>query len=234
MPPAFSAPPPRPGLALLLGGLAATAATAQPAAEYQTWNAVMATAHLGQQTPSLAFWADLHVRRTAAGVQAIARPGVGVQLTPGVSLWGGYAWTPTFSDGDPAPVHEHRAWEQVLLQHETSFRLNLQSRTRLEQRFHQSGGEVGLRLRQFLRVSWRPSAEVPVGLLASDELFIGLNATSWGQPAGVDQNRLFVGPFFQLAPWARLEAGYLFVYLDRAADRFLHTFSVLAVLTPKF
>ncbi len=219
-------------LALLLGSLTTTAAFAQP--EYQTWNAAMATAHVGDDAPAVAFWADAHVRRTATGTVTIARPGVGVQLTSWLSLWGGYAWTGVFADGVVAPVNEHRAWEQVLLQYETTFRLNLQSRTRFEQRFHQGGEEPGHRLRQLVRISWRPSVEVPVGLLASNELFIGLNATAWGQPAGVDQNRLFAGPFFQLAPWARVEAGYMFVYLDRATDAFLHSVSVTAVFSPRF
>lgn len=219
------------GLALLLS-LSATAALAQP--EHQTWSAALATVHLGAEAPALAFWTDAHVRRTSTGVVAIARPGLGVQLTSWLSLWGGYAWIPVFTDGEVTPVHEHRAWEQVLLQYETPFRLNLQSRTRLEQRFHQNGSEPGLRLRQFVRVSWRPSASVPVGLLASNELFIGLNATAWGQPLGLDQNRFFAGPFFQLAPWARLEAGYLFAFVHRTQDTFLHTFSVLAVFSPRF
>lgn len=202
-------------------------------AEYQTWNAVMATLHVSKDTPSLAFWADVHVRRTSEGVVHLTRPGVGFQVTPWLSLWAGYAWTPTFLDGNPDVVNEHRAWEQVLLQYETSFRLNLQSRTRLEQRFHENGPEVGHRLRQFVRVSWRPSAEVPVGALVSDELFVAFNATPWGQPSGVDQNRFFVGPFFQLAPWARIEAGYMFVYLDRATDRFTHAVSATLVVSPK-
>lgn len=220
-------------LALLTTFIAATA-LAQAPAEYQTWNAVMATAHLGKDTPALAFWLDVHARRTADAVVFIGRPAVGVQVLPWLSLWGGYAWTPTFLDGNPDVVNEHRAWEQVFIQYETASRLNLQSRTRFEQRFHERGGEVGLRFRQFFRVSWRPSADVPIGMLASDEVFVGLNQTTWGQPLGFDQNRLFVGPFFQLAPWGRVEAGYMFTYLDRARDRFFHALSVTLVLSPKF
>lgn len=221
-------------LALISFVVASSAFAQAPAAEFQQWTAVMATPQLSRETPALSLWLDVHSRRGQDNTVVLLRPGVGVQVLPWLSLWGGYAWIPTFADGNPDIVNEHRAWEQVLLSYETSFRLNLQSRTRFEQRFHESGGEVGFRFRQFFRVSWRPSADVPVGALVSDELFIGLNSTAWGQPAGIDQNRLFVGPFFQLAPWARIEAGYLFVYLDRATDRVFHTFSVLAVFTPKF
>lgn len=194
----------------------------------------MSTVHLSKDTPALAFWADVQARRSGDGTVLIARPGVGVQVLPWLSLWAGYAWIPTFPDSTPDVVNEHRAWQQVFIQYETSFRLNFQSRTRVEQRFHERGGEVGLRGRQFFRLSWRPSAEVPVGGLVSDELFIGFNSTSWGQPAGIDQNRLFVGPFFQLSPWARIEAGYLLVYMDRSPDRLLHTFLAAVVISPKF
>lgn len=217
----------------LISVLVASSALAQTS-EFQVWNAVLATPQLSKETPALSLWLDVHARRGGENTVMIVRPGVGVQLLPWLSLWAGYAWIPTFPDGSDDVVNEHRAWQQVLLQTETSFRLNLQSRTRVEERFHERGGEVGVRLRQLFRVSWRPSADVPIGALVSDELFIGLNSTVWGQPAGIDQNRLFVGPFFQLTPWARIEAGYLFVYLDRATDRLLHTFSVLAVFNPKF
>lgn len=215
--------------------LCASPALAQaPIAEFQQWSAVMATAHFSKDTPALALWLDVQVRRGADNTAMMARPGIGLQALPWLSLWAGYAWVPTFPDGLAEVVHEHRVWEQVLLAYETSFRLNLQSRTRVEQRFHESGGAVGVRLRQLARVSWRPSAEVPVGGLVSDEVFIGLNSTAWGQPAGFDQNRLFVGPFFQLTPWARIEAGYLFVYLNRGVDRIFHTFLTQLVLYPKW
>lgn len=219
----------------LLSILAASTVFAQTAtSEFQLWNAVMATPQLGKDTPAFSLWFDGHARRGPDNTVLIVRPGVGVQVLPWLSVWGGYAWVPTMADGVDDVVNEHRAWQQVLLQTETSFRLNLQSRTRVEERFHERGGEVGVRLRQFFRVSWRPSVDVPIGALVSDELFIGLNSTVWGQPAGIDQNRLFVGPFFQLTPWARIEAGYLFVYLDRANDRLLHNVSVLAVFNPRF
>ncbi len=219
---------------VVLAALISSAAFAQTTSEFQLWNAAMTTVHLSKDTPTVAFWLDVHARRTSEGVVHITRPGVGVQLTPWLSVWAGYAWTPTFIDGNPDVINEHRFWQQVLLQYETSFRLNLQSRTRFEQRWHEAGPDVGFRFRQFFRVSWRPSADVPVGALVSDELFVGFNATTWGAPGGIDQNRLFIGPFFQLAPWARIEAGYLMVYLDRLNDRLIHAASVTVVFSPKF
>lgn len=60
-----------------------------------------------------------------------------------------------------------------------------------------------------------------------NEIFLGLGETDWGQPGGFDQNRLFVGPAFFLSSWARLEPGYLAVYIDRASgDLLAHAFSV--------
>ncbi len=114
----------------------------------------------------------------------------------------------------------------MIFQHGFDFGLSLQSRTRFEQRFHRSGGDVGFRLRQFVRANWRPSAKVPIGVAFWDEIFVGLNDTDWGAPSGIDQNRAFLGPFLQMTPWARLEAGYLFVYLDRASDLYAHVVAV--------
>lgn len=221
-------------LALITFIVASTSYAQAPVGEFQQWNAVMSTVHVGKDNPALAFWLDVQTRRTPDGVAQIVRPGVGYQATSWLSFWAGYAWIPTFTDGVADPIDEHRVWQQVFIQYETAFRLNLQARTRVEQRFHERGGEVGVRGRQFFRLSWRPSADVPVGGLISDELFIGFNATSWGQPAGIDQNRFFIGPFFQLTPWARIEAGYLMVYMDRTTDRLLHTFLAAAVITPRF
>jgi hypothetical protein len=189
---------------------------AQDRAEFQSWTAVMTTGTLLDTKPSPAVWLDTHARRGNAGSLLIVRPALGVEFADWISAWAGYAWIPVFADEDSNPVHEHRAWQQAILQHKIEG-WSLQSRTRFEQRFSEAGDDVGFRLREFVRASWQPDKETPVGAVLWDEIFVGLNETDWGAPQGFDQNRLFVGPFVQLAPWARLEVGYLFTYVDRAA-----------------
>lgn len=214
--------------------LSSTPAAAQDRDELQVWSALLGTFATQPAPPDLSFWLDVHGRRGDAGTVVLVRPGIGARIFDWLSVWAGYGWIPTYDDLTGGDVHEHRIWEQVILQHRfADFGVALQSRTRFEQRFHESGGDVGFRLRQFVRANWQPSPEVPIGIALWDELFVGLNDTDWGAPSGVDQNRLFIGPFLSMAPWARLEAGYLFVYLDRGTtDLYAHVLAVnLFVMT---
>lgn len=206
--------------------LPAGRAGAQDRDELQVWSALLGTVDTQSAPPDFSLWLDVHARRGAAGTVALVRPGAGVRVTDWLSVWAGYAWIPTSEDAADT-LHEHRIWQQVILQHRFDFGLALQSRTRFEQRFHEAGSDVGVRIRQFVRANWQPSPEVPIGIALWDELFVGLNDTDWGALSGIDQNRLFLGPFLQMAPWARLEAGYLFVYLDRgSSDLFAHVVAV--------
>ena len=194
--------------------------------EFHQWTALLSTGRLKQGPPGMTFWFDAHARRGDSNTVLILRPGVGAQLTPWLTLWAGYAWVPTFGDRSRGTTHEHRVWEQITLSHQTAG-WSFQSRTRLEQRVSDAGDDVGHRIREFVRVNWQPDANFPMGAAFWDEIFIGLNNTDWGAPKGFDQNRLFLGPFLNPLPWARLEMGYLFAYLDRGnADLAAHVLAV--------
>ena len=214
-------------LVYLALGIAPRRAAARTDDDFQVWSAMMTTASLRSATPAPALWLDVHGRRSDAGTVHILRPAIGLEVAPFLSFWTGYAWVPTFQDETDSMVNEHRLWNQWILQYQTEFRLALQSRTRIEYRWSEAGADVGLRLRQFARVGWQPAASVPLGAVVWDEVFVGLNRVDWGAPQGFDQNRLFAGPFLQAAPWARLEAGYLYVRIERP-DRNLNA-HVLAV-----
>ncbi len=214
-------------MCLFCSGFGATTARAQVPQTYQQWTALLSTATPSASTPGVALWLDVHARRGAGSTVGLFRPGVGVTLAPWVSLWAGYAWIPTFVDGPGDTVHEHRIWQQLVLRHRiAAWGISLQSRTRLEQRFSTAGDETGWRMRHFARVGWRPHPEHPLGLVLWDEVFVGLGTTDWGAPSGLDQNRLFLGPFLQMAPSARLEGGYLFVHLEREGARQAHVLAV--------
>lgn len=223
------------GFVLALGLAAPSGARGQDRQDAQVWAAVLATAATRPAPPNLSFWLDVHGRRGGAGTVALVRPGIGAELTPWLSVWAGYAWIPTFDDTSGSTAHEHRIWEQFILQHVfEDAGISLQSRTRFEQRFSGAGDDVALRLRQFVRANWRPHPDFPVGVAFWDELFVGLTQPDWGAPQGMDQNRAFLGPFLQMAPWARLEAGYLFVYLDRGtSDLYAHVLAINLFVFPR-
>jgi len=147
--------------------------------------------------------------------QSILRPGLGYALGEKTTLWLGYGWF--HSDPAATPAHdEHRIWQQLTW----DFGLGEQafgSRTRLEQRFLDTGDDVGWRFRQMLR--WTPPRDQAsgIGLRVWDELFFGLNDTDWGASAGFDQNRFFIGPGFTFGESNRFtfEVGYLHQYIRR-------------------
>ena len=91
-------------------------------------------------------------------------------------------------------------------------------RSRLEQRFLETGDDMGWRFRQLIRLQKECWSCPPVMLVAWDEAFIHLNTTDWGAETGFDQNRLFVGFGLKRDPeshW-RIEIGYLNQYIDRS------------------
>ena len=206
-----------------------TPALAQTDSEFQIWNAVLSTATLKRGSLEPAAWFDGHARKGGDSTVVIMRPGLGLRATPWLSLWAGYAWVPVFRAGERRD--EHRFWQQLIATHATDDEIKLQSRTRFELRFADSGDDTGLRIREFVRAGWMKKSWV-VQPVVWDELFVGLNDTDWGLSAGYDQNRLFVGVALPtVASWARFEAGYLFVHLNREVDQVIHALALNVFLT---
>ncbi len=212
---------------------ASSPARAQVREDFQAWLAFFGTAQVLHDTPSPSFWLDAHVRRGDAGTVHIMRPGVGASLAPWVSVWAGYAWVPVFNDATGGVAHEHRIWEQIIFQLRTDFGLSFQSRTRLEQRFSDQGSDVASRIRQFVRLEWQPSPDVPLGLVIWDEAFFGFYDTDWPTQTGFDQNRLYGAlAVHTLDGLLRVEAGYVFVYLERGmVDAVSHVLAINAFLS---
>ncbi|MCB9599261.1 MAG: DUF2490 domain-containing protein [Sandaracinus sp.] len=212
----------------------AAPAAAQPTTHGNAvWAGLIATQDLTPGTPGPSLWLDAHMRREESGTNVLVRPGVGFRVFPWLSLWAGYAWTPSFPDAPGAArVDEHRLWEQVIASHAFGPGLSLQSRTRFEHRFGENSDEVAHRFRQFVRFAWMHETH-PIGVVVWDELFVGFRGAEWGAASRYDQNRLFVGPVFKIAPWARVEPGYLFVHLDRTPNRVVHAVAVNLFLVGK-
>lgn len=158
----------------------------------------------------------------------LLRPAVGLQVTPEVSLWAGYAWTPTFG-----PYRdEQRPFQQVLVEQRWGV-LSLINRFRVEERFIADTGGASIRLRHMVRSIIRFGVDSPLGVALSEELFVALNAIENGPAPGFDQNRAFVGLNVRVAEW-QFELGYMNVFVNRPApqpDRMLHTITGMVVFT---
>ncbi|MEO1251588.1 MAG: DUF2490 domain-containing protein [Pseudomonadota bacterium] len=175
----------------------------------QLWNAI-AVAGPVKENSRLLLWFDGHARfrdnTTDLGV-TIIRPALGWRVNPNLDVWAGYARV--VSRGEDRPdIEENRFWQQATYPLPELLGGRLGGRSRLEQRFRETGNDTGWRFRQFVR--WeRPIGESDISVVLWDELFLNLNDADWGQDGGFDQNRLFVGAAWHLTDSARIETGYL-------------------------
>lgn len=209
---------------------ATLASAARPAAamdhEYQSWSSFIGQVGVGER---LELWFDGHARRRSGSTLYLARPGIGYRWLPKLVTHVGYGWIPTLLD-EGGLVHEHRIWEQLIWSTALPDGFGLMLRPRFEQRLYEGESQMGHRVRVFVRGSWTPSPEASWLLVATDEVFVGLNETSWGAPSGFDQNRAFVGVGLPSQSGVRFEVGYLNVYVKRAADQMAHALSINAFL----
>lgn len=138
--------------------------------------------------------------------QILLRPAIGYRIGKADSIFLGYAYVRTDQLAGP-DTQEHRIWQQIL------FRVagdgqgaTLNGRSRLEQRFVEGSGDMGLRYRQMLRITAPLSEKTRV--VGWGEGFFALNDTKWGQRAGFDRARGFAGFAVPLGK-AVIEPGYM-------------------------
>lgn len=177
---------------------------------------------------NLNWYAELQPRWREEGESVdslILRPGVFYKLSAKSSIWAGYANVKNYPAGR-SKFEEDRLWQQFLHNFDPIQGVNLQSRTRLEQRRLDTGSDTGYRLRQLIRVTKPLAGYSNILLVAWDELFLHLNDADWGARKGYDQNRLFFGASLAIKPNALLEIGYLNQYVNaRGDDRMNHVLS---------
>jgi hypothetical protein len=211
----------------LLGVLAAPA----HADDTELWTSLTVNGPAAEGGRAL-IWFDGHVRLRDDGSRmgtAILRPGLGWRVNQRLDVYAGYA--KVTSHASNPNIHEHRAWQQASISAGSMLGGAVSLRTRLEQRFREGADGTGLRLRQFLRWA-RPIESSRFSWVVSDEVFLNLNDTGWGQLAGYGQNRAFVGLAFQGTQDLRMEAGYLNNHIDGGAgpNRTNHNVAVAFVL----
>lgn len=145
----------------------------------------------------------------------LLRSAIGYQVTPKVSLWQGYTWTPTYENLNVTTGtftrkfnSEHRLYQQVLVEDHWK-KLAVTNRTRLEERFINNAGETAIRCRHMLRLGLPLTHDGKYTLVGYDEFFLNLNTTPAGPKSGFDQNRIFLGINRKITPHVSLELGYL-------------------------
>lgn len=219
-------------LAIALLALAApSTARCQSVADGGQWTALFSQGDFEAGPSPLKWWFDGHLRLlddTDGFNQSIVRPGIGWSLREDLVVWGGYGWIHT------SPVagnnfDEHRIWQQVTWSRGDELR-TIALRSRLEQRFLETGDDVGWRFRQLGRFHHQLPNTPRLSFVVWDEIFFNLGDTDWGAESGFDQNRVFVGFGWKHHPDSRLrtEIGYLNQTIDlpTSGDRVNHILSL--------
>jgi Protein of unknown function (DUF2490) len=155
-------------------------------------------------------------------------PIVGYQVTPHVSVWQGYTYTPGWNAKTNDRRDEHRLFQQVLVENKWK-QVSWLSRTRLEERFiENTDSTTGYRMRQFVRMQVPISKNKKWAAVVANEYLINLNTVPNAVKAGYNQNILFVGLNRQLNKHFNVEGGYGLQTINRVnvADQFNHIIQV--------
>ena len=160
------------------------------------------------------------------------RWGIGYVLNPKWSVWTGYGYTHTDTPFTRVPYNENRL-NQIVNWTDRFGDFTLLFRNRLEERFPDSGHDMGLRSRHQLRISHPIPALKSVSWLVWDEIFFHLNDTDFGARKGLDQNRAFAGVAWKRSQQFRTEVGYLqhFTYHPGGTNRINHALAITLVST---
>lgn len=195
----------------LISLIFAPAALAQDTPTMGVWTGqLMSVDFDADKDAGLKVWLDLHERQMPGSFVAIVRPGIGWDTGKGVSVWAGYGWIPTWNGENLR--NENRIWQQVIGKTKVKS-LSLMGRMRLEQRVLDEAPKVGHRVRVFARTGFKLNETY--GLSLWDETFIHLNETSFSTP-GLNQNRLFFGPYIKAEKGWRTEFGYLNLVVNQS------------------
>ena len=202
---------------LLAAALLVAAAPADAKSEHDlsSWTNVTVQGPIGDRF----FWfaeAQPRVQQEVSHLdQLLLRGALGYKVTSRLTLYQGYLHVVLPIEGG-ADRNEERPFQQATWLVPVSYG-ELQSRTRVEQRFLSTGDDVGVRLRQMLRYEL-PAAKRAAKPLIHAEAFVALNDTDWGAKAGFDQLRSFVGAEVPLFGTSTAELGYMNQVVNRPGD----------------
>ncbi len=134
--------------------------------------------------------------------------GLGYHFNTNMSLYIGPGWIVTKTP-EGVTTHENRYWEQFNWKLLDKPNLNLNSRTRFEQRENVDEARMALRLRErmWLRIPFKNNGKYSFSIF--DEMFFNLNHPKWVSPYLFEQNRAFIGIAAQLSKSILMDVGYL-------------------------
>jgi hypothetical protein len=201
------------------------AAGGAQANDMMVWTAVTAS---GPISGNLIGYFDMTVRFTE-DVHEVGtfqlRGGAGWRFRSGLILGGGYSYIRS-DRSDRPPTHEHRIFQQATYPITRWGGTTLAGRTRLEERFRVGADDMGLRLRQQLRLTVPFDDPNGPRAIAHSELLLLLKDTDWGQRKGPDQLRTFVGIGIPIGSRVVLETGYLNQQVFLGPNRENHALSL--------
>lgn len=203
--------------------------------QYLGWLADFNTVKVGRKT---SIHSDFQLRSSdelAHTQTLLLRAGLNVAVKKNIIITGGYAYVHgrrTVS-GISGYLPEHRAWEQLIVNHKIK-RALVSHRFRVEQRFiargvvlngkvKQHGHGYASRARYFIRnmLPLRKQATFVKGPFAAlqNELFMNFGSTRHVNGKAFDQNRLYLATGYRLQPGLDLELGYMNQYISGATSR---------------
>jgi hypothetical protein len=160
--------------------------------------------------------------------QMLLRGALGYKVTRRLTLYQGYAHVFLPVDGG-ADRNEERSFQQATWVVPGLSCGEVQSRTRLEQRWRSDADGMQVRVREMIRFEYPLGRGDGIRALTSVEGFAVLNRTGWRRDTGFDQVRTFLGTEIPVGGGAStIEAGYLNQIVDQpgAASRMNHILSL--------
>ncbi|MBO9624485.1 MAG: DUF2490 domain-containing protein [Sphingomonas sp.] len=197
-----------PRLVLAALALVAIASPAAAQDDAQLWGTVTATTALGSDT-ELALELITRAGDAAGGIYEVEFGGmVSHEIAKGVKIGIGYIRVPNYRDGAVSNI-EDRPRQQISASFPNIAGGTLSARVRLEERFRNTGSDMGLRMRPNIRWAVPLASGSPTRFFVQHESFITLNSTDWGQRSGYERWRNSLGLSTALMKNVEGEIGYL-------------------------
>ncbi|MCH9756310.1 MAG: DUF2490 domain-containing protein [Gammaproteobacteria bacterium] len=139
----------------------------------------------------------------------------GFEVYPEWQLWFGQSISTIAQDAVSLSREEYRAWEQVIWDHKTFKKININSRFRAEQRKSLDFPQWAFRLRE--RVIFNFPLTQNMSYELSDEILYNLNSVPWIDTTAWDQNRAYIALVQTFSKHYAFAVGYMNQYLFRDA-----------------
>lgn len=184
---------------------------ARPAAaqeDVQAWGTLTGTTGIAPGT-ELSLELVTRAGDNADGIYEIEFGGmVSHEIAKGVKIGAGYVRVPNYRDGAVSSI-EDRPRQQISASFAGIAGGTLSARVRLEERFRNTGSDMGLRMRPNVRWAVPLASGSPTRFFVQHESFVTLNSTDWGQHAGYERWRNSLGLSTALTKNIDGEIGYL-------------------------